>query len=44
LSQRLGVLTTLSIKAKLLLASALVSRLFLLNGLLAWRATTGDSP
>jgi len=43
LSQRLGVLTTLSIKAKLLLASASVSLLFLLNGLLAWRATTGDS-
>jgi len=42
LFQRLGVLTTLSIKAKLLLASVSVSLLFLLNGVLSWLATTGD--
>jgi aerotaxis receptor len=44
LFQRLGVLMTLSIKAKLLLASASVSLLFLLTGVLSWLATTGDSP
>jgi aerotaxis receptor len=42
--QRLGVLMTLSIKAKLLLTSASVSLLFLLTGVLSWLATTGDSP
>jgi aerotaxis receptor len=40
--QRLSVLTKFSIKAKLLLASASVSLLFLLNGALSWLATTGD--
>jgi len=42
LSQRLGKLMRISIKQKLLLASASVSLLFLLNGMLTWLAASGE--
>jgi aerotaxis receptor len=42
LGQRIRELTTFSIKAKLLMASASVSLLFLMTGVLSWIATTQD--
>jgi aerotaxis receptor len=42
--QRFGVLTKLSIKAKLVLASTTIGSLFMATGVLSWLASSGDSP